>query len=115
MDNTNLIIIVTVVGVFVLVILVIIFLLVFAQRESYCTCSTVGRNGNLGNQMFQIASTIGIADQIGTKYVFPEHLKELPIYRLYQLDSLSVVKDPKAKRIIKEDSPFHELSRFQLN
>lgn len=114
MDNTNLIIIVTVVGVFVLVVLVVIFVLVFTQRDSYCTCSTVGRNGNLGNQMFQIASTIGIAEQVGTKYVFPDHLKELPIYRLYQLDSLPMMKDSRAVRVINEESPFHELSRFQL-
>ncbi|MDO9260647.1 MAG: alpha-1,2-fucosyltransferase [Flavobacteriaceae bacterium] len=35
------------------------------------TYSQIGRKGNLGNQMFQIASTIGIAEKYGHDYFFP--------------------------------------------
>ena len=36
------------------------------------TFQQLGRMGRLGNQMFQIASTIGIADRNGYDYAFPE-------------------------------------------
>jgi hypothetical protein len=36
------------------------------------TYQQLGRMGRLGNQMFQIASTIGIADRNGYDYLFPE-------------------------------------------
>jgi hypothetical protein len=35
------------------------------------TFSELGRYGRLGNQMFQVASTIGIATKLGYKYGFP--------------------------------------------
>ena len=35
------------------------------------TFKSLGRKGNLGNQLFQIASTIGIAKKTGHDYVFP--------------------------------------------
>lgn len=36
------------------------------------THTTLGKKGNLGNQLFQIASTIGIAKKNGQNYVFPK-------------------------------------------
>lgn len=36
------------------------------------TFSKIGRKGNLGNQLFQIASTIGIASKVGEVYAFKE-------------------------------------------
>ena len=36
------------------------------------TFTSLGKLGRLGNQMFQIASTIGISRRIGTGYCFPE-------------------------------------------
>ena len=36
------------------------------------TFAQLGRYGRLGNQMFQVASTIGIAKANGYDYVFPE-------------------------------------------
>ena len=36
------------------------------------TFANLGRYGRLGNQMFQIASTIGIAKANGYEYAFPE-------------------------------------------
>ena len=36
------------------------------------TFINLGKMGRLGNQMFQIASTIGIAKWVGTKACFPK-------------------------------------------
>lgn len=36
------------------------------------TFKSLGKKGNLGNQLFQIASTIGIAKKNGHEFVFPE-------------------------------------------
>jgi len=42
------------------------------HTESMVTFDKLGRYGRLGNQMFQIASTIGIAKANGYDYAFPE-------------------------------------------
>ncbi|MBP4137834.1 alpha-1,2-fucosyltransferase [Flavobacterium geliluteum] len=36
------------------------------------TFSKLGKKGNLGNQLFQIASTIGFAEKFGHEYFFPD-------------------------------------------
>ncbi len=36
------------------------------------TFSKLGRKGNLGNQFFQIASTVGLAEKLGHEYFFPK-------------------------------------------
>lgn len=68
------------------------------------TFSHLGKKGNLGNQLFQIASTVGLASKHGHKVVFPfwkpnkyfEH--ELPI-----LDNLTVFQ------VLKEQTfEYHE-------
>lgn len=65
------------------------------------TFSALGKMGRLGNQMFQIASTIGIAKKSGLRYGFPEweyngaferpipKLKDSPICKLYQESSFN--------------------------
>lgn len=35
------------------------------------TFSNLGKKGNLGNQLFQLASTIGIAEKNNQEYCFP--------------------------------------------
>jgi hypothetical protein len=36
------------------------------------SCSTLGKNGRLGNQLFQIASTLGLAEKYGAQAAFPD-------------------------------------------
>lgn len=45
------------------------------------TFQQLGKFGRLGNQMFQVASTIGIAKKFGAEYAFPEskYFKSLPV------------------------------------
>ncbi len=63
------------------------------------TYSNLGRKGNLGNQLFQIASTIGIAEKYGHDYFFPEwdyadfFKNDLPIFE--RDDSFQVIKEKK--------------------
>lgn len=41
-------------------------------KTNMITCSTLGKNGRLGNQLFQIAAVIGLAKLSGHTYGFPE-------------------------------------------
>ena len=47
------------------------------------TFNSLGRKGNLGNQLFHIASTIGIAQKNGHEFVFPKW--EYSVYFNYKL------------------------------
>jgi len=61
------------------------------------TFSRLGKQGNLGNQLFQIASTIGIAQKYGHTYFFPiwnysiYFKKELPVS--YETDNFKLIKE----------------------
>ena len=37
--------------------------------------NALGQNGRLGNQMFQFASLVGIAKNMGYEYCIPDHSK----------------------------------------
>lgn len=63
------------------------------------TYSKLGRKGNLGNQLFQIASTVGMAEKYGHDYFFSEweyanfFKNDLPIFEMD--DSFQVIKEKK--------------------
>ena len=63
------------------------------------TYSKLGRKGNLGNQLFQIASTVGMAEKYGHDYFFPKwdyaafFKNYLPIFEMD--DSFQVIKEKK--------------------
>ena len=42
-----------------------------ARRKPFVTCSSLGQAGRLGNQLFQIAATIGVARENGLDFVLP--------------------------------------------
>lgn len=50
------------------------------------TFGEIGRYGRLGNQLFQVASTIGIANSLGVKYDFPSHISETEVGSLFGLN-----------------------------
>lgn len=62
------------------------------------TYSKLGKKGNLGNQMFQIASTIGIAEKYGHNYFFPSWQ-----YSKYFEYQLPVANKDESFKIIKEE------------
>jgi hypothetical protein len=69
--------------------------------ENTVTFSQLGNYGRLGNQLFQIASTIGVAIKSKLNYVFPENelinmlgtgipvTSSLPKARIYKYDSIT--------------------------
>lgn len=62
------------------------------------TYSKLGIKGNLGNQMFQIASTIGLAEKYGHDYFFPVWK-----YSKYFEHQLPVANKNESFKIIKEE------------
>jgi hypothetical protein len=54
------------------------------------TFSQLGRYGRLGNQMFQIASTIGIAKANGYEYAFPEWVNHDAVERFGSKEDVNV-------------------------
>lgn len=61
------------------------------------TFSKLGDKGNLGNQLFQIASTIGIAEKYGHDFFFPNWS-----YSKYFKNKLPVLNKNEAFEIVKE-------------
>jgi hypothetical protein len=65
------------------------------------TFRSLGRKGNLGNQLFQIASTVGIAQVTGHQFVFPEWQYggyfeyELPVAKFESLTNFIQVVEEK--------------------
>jgi hypothetical protein len=56
------------------------------------TYQQLGRMGRLGNQMFQIASTIGIADRNGYDYAFPEWKNYDHLERFGTIEDIDIQK-----------------------
>jgi hypothetical protein len=58
---------------------------VFGRRERVVTFTKIGHFGRLGNQLFQIASTIGLAEQHGYEWRFPPHISDCSAGKLFGL------------------------------
>jgi hypothetical protein len=63
------------------------------------TFSKLGKKGNLGNQLFQIASTVSLAEKYGHNYFFPKW-----DYSGYFKNNFSVFEKDESFEIIKEKS-----------
>lgn len=61
------------------------------------TFSKLGNKGNLGNQLFQIASTMGLAEKYGHKYFFPNWS-----YSKYFKNKFPILDKDESFEIIKE-------------
>lgn len=71
------------------------------------TFKSLGKKGNLGNQLFQIASTIGIAQKNGHEFVFPAW--DYAKFFNYNFHSYTD-SDYQFKQIIENSYAFHEWS-----
>lgn len=68
------------------------------------TFSRLGKKGNLGNQLFQIASTVGIADKYGHEFFFPNW-----DYSKYFKNQLPIFNHDDNFKLIKEkEFSYHE-------
>ena len=56
----------------------------------FLTFSDIGEYGRLGNQMFQIAATIGIAERNGLAWVFPAHVRNTTVGKLFAITGRQV-------------------------
>lgn len=70
------------------------------------TFTSLGRKGNLGNQLFQIASTIGIAKKNDQDYVFPKW--DYATYFKFDFSFSENLSHIKFKQIIEKTYSFHE-------
>lgn len=81
--------------------LVIIFLFVFGAlfvrnpkktqsfgKTSVGTCTYLGKRGDMGNQLFQVAATLAAGRRSEAEVVLPTRTKELPLSQLFDLSSL---------------------------
>ena len=59
-----------------------------ANKVSTITYTSIGKRGDTGNQMFQIACAVAAADRSNAKLVLPTTFSKLPIYELFDLKDL---------------------------
>ncbi len=86
-------------GVVVIAIILIILFVVYKNRTSdqfypggAIMFSQLGKKGNLGNQLFQIASTMGIAADNNLRVILPKEILNYPISELFDLARLNDVQ-----------------------
>lgn len=72
------------------------------QKRSTVTHTGLGKRGDMGNQMFEIAVTLAVAERCNCRAVFPTSLKNLPLWELFNLSSLNledIVPDRKIREL----------------
>lgn len=52
---------------------------------SIVTANQIGERGQMGNQLFQIATVLGVAKKNGIQPVFPEKIRELSLNKVFDL------------------------------
>lgn len=77
-------------------------------QTSYATHSGIGYRGDMGNQLFQIATVIAAARRSGSNYFFDPSILELPVNKLFELDNLNYNELP-VDRYIYEFSNYEEI------
>jgi len=55
-------------------------------QKNILSFTRIGQHGRLGNQLFQVASTIGIAEANGMTWKFPAHISSSSVGRLFGLE-----------------------------
>jgi len=74
------------------------------HNPSTVTYLGLGKMGRLGNQLFEIAATLGIAKSNRCQVVFSKELLDLPISKLFQLDFVYLTKPIIPDKVIAENS-----------
>ena len=57
----------------------------FFEPSGFLTFLEIGKLGRLGNQLFQVASTIGIAESRGVSWRFPHNIENSTVGQLFHL------------------------------
>lgn len=75
-------------------------------QKSTVTHTCIGKRGDMGNQIFQLSCLVSAATSSGSDIILPSHVKELPIYNLFDL-SLFEYSD------VTPDANFYETSNYE--
>ena len=73
------------------------------------TFKLIGKRGRLGNQLFQVASTIGIAESNGRRWVFPEEISETRVGKLFNLQGSAELRDVEVVEVKEKNETQHHL------
>lgn len=78
------------------------------KNPSTITYVGLGQMGRMGNQLFEIAATVATAKQNQCRVVFPDIIKKLPIYQIFDL-KLPLRQDVRPDQNLPEMSNFDHL------
>lgn len=77
--------------------------------QSTVTYTSLGKRGDSGNQMFQIACAVAAAKRSNAKLVLPTILKTLPIYELLDLQSIEL-QDLQVDKYYREQENYEHIT-----
>lgn len=80
------------------------------RSQKIVTFSKVGRHGRLGNQLFQIAATVGIAERHGFGWKFPAHIRNCSAGKLFNLHGTDELAATASFEYYEQSSVYYELS-----
>lgn len=80
------------------------------SRPVALTFARIGQHGRLGNQLFQISATIGIADSNNLTWGFPESISTTSAGRLFNLQGNSSLKVLRCLEYLEENENTYNIS-----
>ena len=79
-------------------------------KRPLVTFHKIGEHGRLGNQIFQVAATIGIAEQNNARWAFPKSIETTAVGKLFQLRGESTLNRRVAIRLKEKQETFYEVT-----
>jgi len=76
------------------------------EERSIVTHKTLGRRGDMGNQIFQLACIIAAGERSDAKIILPKTIDELPINKLFDLKRFEI-------RDINTDMTYYEYDNYE--
>ena len=93
---------------FSILISIVVRKIINSDNEKVLTFLEIGKFGRLGNQMFQVASTIGIALDNNFSWAFPQHIEDSDVGRIFNIRG---GKDfhGKISKIVESNQIYHQV------
>jgi hypothetical protein len=76
--------------------------------ENFITFANIGQHGRLGNQLFQVASTIGIAEANGLPWLFPAIISSTSVGKLFGLAGSDKIDTANCVELVEEKKTFYQ-------
>jgi len=77
--------------------------------ENVVTFANIGQHGRLGNQLFQVASTIGIAEANGKPWKFPASISSTSVGKLFGLEGSEEIDTADCVELVEERDEFYHV------